>query len=172
MKNFLDNKLYKTNITGRLLSVLIACCILMQTGQPCLRAFASETTEDPAFNVPYGGDVKGYDPLEDGYYAYLKVKYEDIGIPVSEKGKAYTEFYLPVLVYQDHLLMDIDYFTAITGAEQMEKDNPSGDARIRLNVFQRYVFLSENNNTLYYFPSCHPYMHVHQQMQILLKIPL
>lgn len=151
MKNFLDNKLYKTNITGRLLSVLIACCILMQTGQPCLRAFASETTEDPAFNVPCGGDVKGYDPLEDGYYAYLKVKYEDIGVPVSEKGKAYVESYLPVLVYQDHLLMDIDYFTAITGAEQMEKDSPSGDARIRLNVFQRYVFLSENNNTLYYF---------------------
>ena len=107
MKNFLNNKLYKTNITGRLLSVLIACCILMQTGQPCLRAFASETAEDSAFNVPFGEDVKGYDPLEDGYYAYLKVKYEDIGIPVSEKGKAYTEFYLPVLVYHVYCIIKI-----------------------------------------------------------------
>lgn len=151
MKTCLRNKKRNINFPQRWLSILIAACLLFQNSAFCLKAFAAAEEEAFAFNVPYGEELTGYDPLKDGYYAYLQVKYEDCSAPISEKGKTYIETYLPVAVRQGHLLMDIDYFASITGAEVFEKESPSGGARIRLNVFNRYVFLGEGKDTIYYF---------------------
>ena len=77
-----------------------------------LRAKAAEDTESEAgeLNIPVNESVDGYDPEKNGYYAYLKLRYQ-----LPQDGYEFEDTYLPVLCYNDCIYVRTDLLIDITG---------------------------------------------------------
>ena len=153
--------------------MFLVCGIFLQTMFPWLTVYGSDQSPSPQkLSAVPDGDVKDYNPGKDDYFAYLPVRYEKYGTAVTEKGIKYQEILLPVMITQNHVLVDVDFFQEITGVEVKRSPLPSGQQRARISVFQRNALLTEGKEELlYYLGNVNHYQRRLDQASFTLGIP-
>ena len=154
MKAFLNNRHNSASGIGvkKILLVLVVCGLFLQVMFPSLTVYgAAQSAPTQKFDLAPDGNVKNYDPRKDGYHALLPVRYEIPFSSVTEEGATYIEILLPVVVFQNHLLVNLNFFKEITGVEVHKEPLRSGEKRARICVFKRTVVVTEGKGELLYY---------------------
>ena len=154
MKAFLNNRHNSASGIGvkKILLVLVVCGLFLQVMFPSLTVYgAAQSAPTQKFDLVPDGNVKNYDPRKDGYHALLPVRYEIPFSSVTEEGATYIEILLPVVVFQNHLLVNLNFFKEITGVEVHKEPLRSGEKRARICVFKRTVVVTEGKGELLYY---------------------
>ena len=113
------------------LALALALCLLLPGGT----ALAQETEERSGPYIPFGEDVRGYDPAKDGYYALLPMQYET---GTTEQGlRTLEKAYVPALVYEAHLYLSEDEIRSVLGLSLDKSGNT-----MRISAFERNLYLT------------------------------
>lgn len=137
------------------LALVIALCMLL----PCGTAFAEETEEKNGPHIPFGEDVSGYAPAEDGYYALLPMQYQT---GTNEQGlKTLEKAYVPALVYEAHLYLSEDEIRTVLGLSLDKAGNT-----MRISAFERNLYLTVGQQEGQFFAGDFPDSYMDLEMQL------
>ena len=113
------------------LALALALCLLLPGGT----ALAQGEDEAAGPYIPFGEDVRGYDPAKDGYYALLPMQYET---GTTEQGlRTLEKAYVPALVYEAHLYLSEDEIRSVLGLSLDKSGNT-----MRISAFERNLYLT------------------------------
>ena len=121
-----------------ILSLLLSAAMAIS---PCMTAQAGEP------EIPFGENIADYDPETDGYYGLLPTRYEVPGTMLTDevKEKETEKIYLPVLVMDEVVMVSADALAEISGLQVTEEGS-----KVKLNVFQRNLYLTEGKQQAMY----------------------
>ena len=137
------------------LALALVLCMLL----PCGTAFAQETEEKTGPDIPFGGDVSGYVPAEDGYYALLPMQYQT---GTNEQGlRTLEKAYVPALVYEAHLYLSEDEIRTVLGLSLDKAGNT-----MRISAFERNLYLTVGQEQGQFFAGDFPDTYMDLEMQL------
>ena len=137
------------------LALALVLCMLL----PCGTAFAQETEEKTGPDIPFGGDVSGYVPAEEGYYALLPMQYQT---GTNEQGlRTLEKAYVPALVYEAHLYLSEDEIRTVLGLSLDKAGNT-----MRISAFERNLYLTVGQEQGQFFAGDFPDTYMDLEMQL------
>lgn len=150
MKHILIRNSIRKGLIKRFIALLLLLCIILQNNQYSITVWGKEKRSTGTFEIPYGADLKHYDPDINGYYAYLPIKYEASLDFSADNENIFKEVTVPGFVIKNTFFVSLHNFTTMTGAIAIEESFIGKKYKIGVSIYERHAFLTEGDKTVSY----------------------
>lgn len=132
--------------TRKILSLLLVITMIFSLFAGMQRETSADDLAYPT--IPKYGDgtnLEDYNPKEDGYYGYLRIRYYPAGV----ENDSLTA-YLPVLVWKNTVFVRAEQLAEVSGITLTE-DSRNGAYAAHFSAFERHLLISPQRERADYF---------------------